>query len=90
MCLIPESAHGTNAASAQMAGLEVEYIPTDKDGGVSLEEFKKKAEQRQNDLAAVMITYPSTSGVFEETIREVCDLVHHLGGQVSSCSRGIE
>lgn len=82
ICLIPESAHGTNAASSQMAGLRVVTLPTDRDGGVSLEVFKEKIEKHQNDLAAVMITYPSTSGVFEDSIRQVCDHVHRYGGQV--------
>ncbi|XP_055337785.1 glycine dehydrogenase (decarboxylating), mitochondrial-like [Paramacrobiotus metropolitanus] len=82
ICLIPASAHGTNPASAQMAGLKVEVVACTKDGTINVEEFKKKAEQHRDRLACAMITYPSTNGVFEDTIRNMCDLVHKCGGQV--------
>jgi glycine dehydrogenase len=81
ICLIPDSAHGTNPASAVMAGLEVVEIPT-KDGEISLDIIKAKIEQYSDRLAALMITYPSTSGVFDDTVKEICDMVHHYGGQV--------
>lgn len=82
VCLIPTSAHGTNPASANMAGFNVEYINTDKVGGIDLDDLKKKVLKNKDKLAAIMVTYPSTSGVFEESIREICDLVHAYGGQV--------
>ncbi|XP_064386896.1 glycine dehydrogenase (decarboxylating), mitochondrial-like [Halichondria panicea] len=82
ICLIPASAHGTNAASAQMAGLQVVTLPTNKDGSVSVSVFKEEIVKHQKNLAAVMITYPSTSGVFEESIVEICSTVHDYGGQV--------
>jgi glycine dehydrogenase len=83
ICLIPDSAHGTNPASAVMAGLEVVEIPT-KDGEISLDIIKAKIEQYSDRLAALMITYPSTSGVFDDTVKEICDMVHHYGGQVKN------
>jgi glycine dehydrogenase len=82
VCLIPESAHGTNPASAQMCGMEVVVVRTDRDGNVDLADLKAKAEQHGTRLAALMITYPSTHGVFEEAIVEICDIVHRHGGQV--------
>lgn len=82
VCLIPKSAHGTNAASAQMAGLQVKELATGKDGAVSIDTWKEEIEKYHNDLAAIMITYPSTSGVFEDSITELCDLVHRHEGQV--------
>eukprot|EP00794_Sanderia_malayensis_P007758 gene7758-8602_t len=82
ICLIPRSAHGTNPASAHMAGFQVEYIETDKIGGINLDDLRKKIEKHKNNLAAIMVTYPSTSGVFEEGIREICDMVHAANGQV--------
>jgi len=82
VCLIPSSAHGTNPASAQMAGLTVVVVKCDAQGNVDLADLKVKLAQHSANLAAIMITYPSTHGVFEEGIREICDLVHAHGGQV--------
>ncbi|MBB5049437.1 glycine dehydrogenase [Rhodopseudomonas rhenobacensis] len=82
VCLIPSSAHGTNPASASMAGMDVVVVACNNRGDVDVEDLRAKAEQHSADLAAVMITYPSTHGVFEEHIREICDIVHGHGGQV--------
>ena len=82
VCLIPSSAHGTNPASATMAGMEVVLVHTDEAGNIDLAEFRAKAEEHAGRLAACMITYPSTHGVFEETVREVCAITHDHGGQV--------
>jgi glycine dehydrogenase len=82
ICLIPSSAHGTNPASAQMAGLQVIVVNCDVNGNVDLNDLKAKAEQHSNNLAAIMITYPSTHGVFEEGVQELCEIIHHHGGQV--------
>jgi glycine dehydrogenase len=82
VCLIPSSAHGTNPASAHMAGMEVVVVACDARGDVDVEDLRKKAAQHADHLAAVMITYPSTHGVFEEHIRDICDIVHGHGGQV--------
>ncbi|MDX2232094.1 MAG: aminomethyl-transferring glycine dehydrogenase [Leptolyngbyaceae cyanobacterium bins.349] len=82
VCLIPTSAHGTNPASAVMAGMKVVPIACDQDGNIDVADLKAKAEKYQETLAALMVTYPSTHGVFEEGIREICDLVHANGGQV--------
>ena len=82
ICLIPRSSHGTNPASAIMAGLEVVVVQCDDAGNVAVADLKAKAEQYSDRLAALMITYPSTHGVFEEAIREICDTVHEHGGQV--------
>ena len=82
ICLIPSSAHGTNPASAQMAGLQVVVVSCDKDGNVDLTDLKNKAELHSKNLAAIMITYPSTHGVFEEGVQELCEIIHHHGGQV--------
>jgi glycine dehydrogenase len=82
VCLIPSSAHGTNPASASMAGMEVVVVACDVRGDVDVDDLRAKAEQHSKDLAAIMITYPSTHGVFEEHIREICDIVHDRGGQV--------
>lgn len=82
ICLIPASAHGTNAASAAMAGMQVVVVACDETGGVDLADLREKVTVHGQDLAAVMLTYPSTYGVYEDTIREVCDLVHAAGGQV--------
>ncbi|MDR0634286.1 MAG: aminomethyl-transferring glycine dehydrogenase, partial [Azoarcus sp.] len=82
VCLIPQSAHGTNPASAQMAGMKVVTVACDRDGNVDLVDLKAKADGHADELAALMITYPSTHGVFEETIRDICDIVHAHGGQV--------
>jgi glycine dehydrogenase len=82
VCLIPTSAHGTNPASAVMAGVRVVSVACLKDGDVDLADLRAKADQHARDLAALMVTYPSTHGVFEPTIREICDIVHAHGGQV--------
>jgi len=82
VCLIPQSAHGTNPASAVMAGFKVVAIATLKDGDIDLADLRAKADAHARDLAALMVTYPSTHGVFETTIREICDIVHASGGQV--------
>lgn len=81
VCLIPESAHGTNPASAVMCGLRVVNVACDKRGNIDIEDLRQKAEKYQQHLAAIMVTYPSTHGVFEEGIREICDIVHHYGGR---------
>jgi glycine dehydrogenase len=82
VCLIPASAHGTNAASAALAGMRVVVVATAEDGSVQLDDLRAKIEQHGPQVAAIMITYPSTHGVYEEDVREVCDLVHAAGGQV--------
>jgi glycine dehydrogenase len=82
ICLIPSSAHGTNPASAVMAGMQVVIVSCDKDGNVDVNDLKTKAELHKKDLAALMVTYPSTHGVFEEAIKEICDIIHAHGGQV--------
>ncbi|MBA2430877.1 MAG: aminomethyl-transferring glycine dehydrogenase, partial [Chthoniobacterales bacterium] len=82
VCLIPQSAHGTNPASAVMAGFKVVPVATSKEGDIDVADLRAKADQHANDLAALMVTYPSTHGVFEPTIREICDVVHQHGGQV--------
>ncbi|WP_233883414.1 aminomethyl-transferring glycine dehydrogenase [Paraburkholderia flagellata] len=82
VCLIPASAHGTNPASAQMAGMQVVVVACDAQGNIDLADLEAKAEQHAAKLAAIMITYPSTHGVFEENVREVCEIVHTAGGQV--------
>ena len=82
ICLIPSSAHGTNPASAQMAGMKVVVVNCDKDGNVDIDDLSKKAEENSKQLAALMVTYPSTHGVFEEHIKEICDVIHSHGGQV--------
>jgi glycine dehydrogenase len=82
VCLIPTSAHGTNPASAVMAGMRVVPVACDARGNVDLDDLRKKADEHAQDLAALMVTYPSTHGVFEEAIREICDVVHAHGGQV--------
>ena len=82
VCLIPTSAHGTNPASAVMAGMKVVVVACDSDGNIDLEDLRTKSNEHRDDLAAVMITYPSTHGVFEEKIREICNIVHQSGGQV--------
>ncbi len=81
-CLIPSSAHGTNPASAHMAGMEVVVVACDAGGNVDVGDLRAKAAKHCDTLAAIMITYPSTHGVFEERIREICDIVHANGGQV--------
>ncbi|MDE2126198.1 MAG: aminomethyl-transferring glycine dehydrogenase [Armatimonadetes bacterium] len=82
LCLIPASAHGTNPASAAMAGLRIVVVKTDADGNVDMADLRARAEEHREDLAALMITYPSTHGVFETGIREICSIVHACGGQV--------
>jgi glycine dehydrogenase len=82
ICLIPASAHGTNPASAQMAGMKVVVVKSAANGNIDLDDFRAKAAAAGDALAACMITYPSTHGVFEETVRDVCDIVHGHGGQV--------
>ena len=82
ICLIPSSAHGTNAASAVMAGMQVVVIACDEQGNVSVEDLKAKIDQYRDSLAALMVTYPSTHGVFEEAITQICGLIHDAGGQV--------
>lgn len=82
VCLIPSSAHGTNPASAQMVSLKVVVVDCDKNGNVDLDDLRAKAKEVGDNLSCAMITYPSTHGVYEETIREICDIVHDHGGQV--------
>jgi len=82
VCLIPQSAHGTNPASAVMAGMKVVVTRTDDNGNIDIDDLRAKAEQHKDDLAALMVTYPSTHGVFEESIKEICDIIHAYGGQV--------
>jgi len=82
VCLIPASAHGTNPASAHMAGMQVVVVACDEQGNVDIADLKAKAEKHAEKLAAIMITYPSTHGVFEANVREICDIVHTHGGQV--------
>ena len=82
VCLIPTSAHGTNPASAHMVGWEVVAVKTAANGDIDVADFRAKAEQYSTRLAACMITYPSTHGVFEETVRDICDITHEHGGQV--------
>ena len=82
ICLIPSSAHGTNPASAQMCNMNVVVVACDSQGNVDVDDLRAKAEQHSDNLAAIMVTYPSTHGVFEERIKEVCAIVHEHGGQV--------
>ena len=81
-CLIPQSAHGTNPASAALAGMKIVIIACDKDGNIDIADLQSKSTEYAKDLACLMVTYPSTHGVFEEGIREVCDIIHKNGGQV--------
>ncbi|MCJ2542253.1 aminomethyl-transferring glycine dehydrogenase [Thermostichus vulcanus] len=82
VCLIPTSAHGTNPASAVMAGMRVVSVACDAAGNIDIEDLRSKAERHREQLAALMITYPSTHGVFEEGIRDICQIIHEAGGQV--------
>lgn len=82
ICLIPSSAHGTNPASAALAGMQVVIVECDSAGNIDLVDLKLKAERHSGELAAIMITYPSTHGVFEESVIDICDLIHEHGGQV--------
>ncbi len=82
ICLIPNSAHGTNPASAQMSGMKVVVVNCDENGNIDINDLKNKSEKYSKDLAALMVTYPSTHGVFEEKITEICEIIHSNGGQV--------
>ncbi len=82
ICLIPTSAHGTNPASAVMAGMKVVTVNCDNEGNIDVNDLKSKAEKHQHELASLMVTYPSTHGVFEESIKDICDIIHYYGGQV--------
>lgn len=82
ICLIPRSAHGTNPATAQMMGMKVVVVATDDNGNVDIDDLKAKCHEHSDKLGALMITYPSTHGVFEEGIRDICDMIHAHGGQV--------
>jgi len=82
ICLIPTSAHGTNPASAVMAAMKVITVNCDRQGNIDIADLKEKAAKHQHELAALMVTYPSTHGVFEEGIKEICDIIHYYGGQV--------
>jgi glycine dehydrogenase len=82
ICLIPSSAHGTNPASAQMCGMDIVIVDCDSRGNIDIGDLTNKAEAYSKDLAAIMITYPSTHGVFEEKIKDICDVIHKNGGQV--------
>jgi glycine dehydrogenase len=82
ICLIPSSAHGTNAASAVMAGMKVVVVSCDSSGNVDLDDLRAKIDEHRSELAALMVTYPSTHGVFEDSITEICELIHESGGQV--------
>jgi glycine dehydrogenase len=82
ICLIPSSAHGTNPASAQMVGMKVVVVACDKDGNVDMDDLREKASELAENLSCIMITYPSTHGVYETTVAEICDIVHQHGGQV--------
>ena len=82
VCLIPASAHGTNPASAAMAGMKVVVVDCDAEGNVDLDDLKTRADEHADNLAALMVTYPSTHGVFEEAIRDICQIIHDRGGQV--------
>src|SRR5690606_27704580 len=82
VCLIPSSAHGTNPASAQMMAMRIVVVACDAQGNIDVEDLRRKVDQHRSRLAALMVTYPSTHGVFEDSIVEVCRLVHEAGGQV--------
>ncbi len=82
ICLIPSSAHGTNAASAVMAGMKVVVVKSAEDGSVDMEDLRRQCDEHRDDLAAIMVTYPSTHGAYEDTVSELCEIVHDAGGQV--------
>jgi len=82
ICLVPESAHGTNPASAIMAGMNVEVVSCDQNGNIDLQDLKNKAELHSKNLSAIMLTYPSTHGIFENKIKKACEIIHNYGGQV--------
>ena len=85
VCLIPQSAHGTNPASAQMCGMQVVVVDCDDNGNIDLEDLDRKMEAHGQNISAIMITYPSTHGVFESHVTTVCERVHDAGGQVYIC-----
>ena len=80
VCLIPKSAHGTNPASAALCNMKVVNVACDDNGNICLDDLKNKAEQYKDKLSCMMITYPSTHGVFEEKVKEMCDVIHQYGG----------
>src|SRR5207247_234496 len=82
VCLIPTSAHGTNPASAVMAGLKVVAVACDREGNIDVADLRARARAHKDDLASLMVTYPSTHGVFEASIKEICGIIHEFGGQV--------
>lgn len=82
ICLIPQSAHGTNPASATMCGMKVVVVACDETGNIDINDLNKKAAEHKDNLSALMITYPSTHGVFEESIKQICGIIHQHGGQV--------
>lgn len=82
ICLVPVSAHGTNPASAAMAGMKVVAVAVDSQGNINIEDLKLKAEKHKDNLSTFMVTYPSTHGIYEDTIRESIDIIHKYGGQV--------
>lgn len=82
VCLIPTSAHGTNPASAHMAGMDIQLVNVSKDGCIDLQHLKDKVNEYKNQLSCIMITYPSTNGVFEESVMDICEIIHSNGGQV--------
>jgi glycine dehydrogenase len=83
ICLIPSSAHGTNPASSTLAGLKVIVVECDKNGNISLEDMERKASQHKDNLCCLMVTYPSTHGVFEVEIKKITSVIHKYGGQVN-------
>jgi glycine dehydrogenase len=82
ICLIPTSAHGTNPASAALCNMKIVVVDCDAHGNVDFEDIKRKAEQHKDRLSALMITYPSTHGVFESAVKDICETIHKYGGQV--------
>ena len=80
ICLIPTSAHGTNPASASMCQMKIVVVNCDEKGNIDVEDLRSKAEKHSDQLSCVMITYPSTHGVYEEAVKEVCDIIHQHGG----------
>ena len=82
ICLIPSSAHGTNPASASVIGMKIIVVQCDKNGNIDIDDLKSKAELHSKNLAALMVTYPSTHGVYEEGIKDITDIIHKNGGQV--------
>lgn len=82
ICLVPTSAHGTNPATAVLCGMKIVPIGCDENGNIIPEEIKEKCQLYHDKLSALMITYPSTHGVFESSVKEICDIIHQYGGQV--------